>query len=1061
MRRCRRIGVLGIVVLALICVAAATPAVASPVLRPSIVTAKRVAPGGTLKYVLTTVNVGDLTTNGSVSLNVMLPVGITGISVTSRFGPLSSWSCSDPSGASAIHCTVTEPIAPGAEAEPVLLKVAVGSGAAGLFTSTFRIAGGDASSVAAIATTNVSTTPDFGITAFDGSVIDQVGGAYTQAGGHPYEAATTFELGTFADSVGNIIADGGQVKTVRVDLPQGFVGNPTAQPTCPMDLFLAIDPGFNCPTATQVGSVALKIARDSDTTLDLGDKLNLYSLEPPPGVVASLGVLAPGGVPLFLDARVASGGGYHVQVSAPDTPQAIVLLGTTVTLWGVPADPLHNPKRGCRGPNSLYGCDSESATRAFVTNPTFCTPAGEGLRTELAVDSWANRGVFDRASFVSHIPPGYGLSNPLSESEWGAVQGPTGCGVVPFDASISVEPDNPLPDSPSGLEFGMSFPQDGLDSPTGIATAHMRRVEVTLPEGMTVSPSSADGLQACSDGQIGIGNDEPVGCPEASKIGTVTATTPLLDEPLTGGVYVGTQESDDPLSGRMFRIFIALENKQRGLLIKLGGEVRTVGDEKSGSGRVVTVFNNNPQAPISNIVVRLKGGSRAPLATPPSCGTKTTVAKLTSWAGQTVERTDDFTIDCPPGLGGFAPSFNAGAVSPLAGAFSPFVVAIDRPDRQQYIAGVSLEMPGGTIAKLKGVPLCGDGDANAGTCPVQTRVGTATVGAGPGLAPFYIRGPVSWTGPYKGAPYGLAVAVRAKAGPFDLGTVVVRQAIYVDPTDAHLTVVSDPLPVVLKGVPVRLRSVNVEIDRPGFTLNPTSCVPKIIGANFVSSLGATARQTITNRVSDCAELAYTPKLKLRITGKDQTTDGKHPGLKVTYTQPRHQANTRAIKVALPLSLALDPENAASDTLCEFEEGQKPDPKCPKSSIIGTAKATTPVLNRPLSGPVYFVKNVRIDKNTGRRIRTLPTLLMALRGEVALNVRINSSVSKAGKLVSTIPVVPDAPVTRFDLRLKGGKKGILVVNGNACRRSKAATIALAAHNGKKQTTNTSTNPPCRR
>jgi hypothetical protein len=905
-----------------------------------------------------------------------------------------------------------------------------------------------------------SASAAFGLKAFDGSVTDQSGGAYTQAGGHPYEANTTFEVNATHNSLGDLIPDGGQIKTVLVDLPAGFVGNPTAQPACPMGVFLSPTQSFNCPESDQVGVVVLKIATPQpdfpDNTLQF-PPLPLYNLEPAPGVVASFGFIA-GNVPIFFDAHVASAGGYHVQVRVPDAPQALSVLVSSVTLWGIPSAPAHTALRGCQG-TTLRGCPAEAAPRAFLMNPTACPPVGEGLRTDLAADSWYNPGAFVKTSFVSHNPPGFSLDNPLPVSEWGSAQGPTGCEVLPFDPSISVAPDTRLPDAPSGLEFGLSFPQDGLDNPTGLGTANLKRAEVSFPEGMTISPSAADGLQACSDEQIGIGNDDPVGCPAASKVGTVVATTPLLDEPLEGALYVGSQESDDPASGRMFRTFIALESKQRGIVVKLGGEVRTVGDEKTGAGRLIATFDNNPQVPVSNITVRLKSGPRAPLATPPSCGEKTTTAKLTSWAGQTVERSDTFTIDCTPGLGGFAPGFGAGVLSPVGGAFAPLVVAIDRPDGQQYISGVGVEMALGTVAKLRGVPLCSDADANAGACAVGARIGTATVAAGPGTSPFYINGPVSFTGPYKGAPYGLAVAVRAKAGPFDLGTVVVRAAIYVDPTDARLTVISDPLPVVLKGIPVRLRSVHVDVDRPGFTINPTSCAPKTIRANFISSLNATASQNVAFQASDCAQLGFTPKLRLRLTGRGQTTDGKHPGLKTTLTQPRHQAGIKTVKLALPLSLALDPENAASDTLCEFEEGQKPDPKCPKSSVIGTAKAVTPVLNRPLTGPVYFVKNVRIDKRTGRRIRTLPTLLMALRGEVALNVRVNSSVSKDGKLVSTIPVVPDAPVTRFDLTLKGGPKGILVVNGNACKRAKTTNLTLTAHNNNKQTTHPNTNPPC--
>ena len=271
------------------------------------------------------------------------------------------------------------------------------------------------------------------------------------------------------------------------------------------------------------------------------------------------------------------------------------------------------------------------------------------------------------------------------------------------------------------------------------------------------------------------------------------------------------------------------------------------------------------------------------------------------------------------------------------------------------------------LAKLRGVPLCGQAQADAGACAIESRVGTATVGAGPGSNPYYINGPVALTGPYKGAPYGLSVAVRAVAGPFDLGTVVVRAAIYVDPSDGHLTVVSDPLPIVVKGVPVRLRTVNVKVDRPGFTITPTSCAEKQIVATFTSTQGAISRSSARYVAASCSRLDFTPKLSLALTGRGQTTDGKHPGLKATVTRPAHdQAGFKSFKVALPLSLALDPENAASDTLCEFEEGQKPDPQCPKSSIIGRAKAVSPLLNRPLAGNVYFVKNVRIDKRTGRR-----------------------------------------------------------------------------------------------
>jgi hypothetical protein len=545
----------------------------------------------------------------------------------------------------------------------------------------------------------------------------------------------------------------------------------------------------------------------------------------------------------------------------------------------------------------------------------------------------------------------------------------------------------------------------------------------------------------------------PAGCPEASKVATVTATTPLLDETLSGEVYVGSQLSDDPESGDMFRIVLVLKQPQRGIFVKLLGKARA----SKQTGRLEVTFRDNPQVPVSEMTLRFKDGPRAPLATPLDCGPKTVTADFTSWGGQTASRSDSFTIACTPGLNGFAPSFAAGTLTPTGGAFSPFAVRIGRADGQQYLSGVSIDMPTGLLAKLKGVPLCGDIEANAGSCPAGSRVGTATVGAGPGSNPFYLTGSASLTGPYKGAPYGLSVAVRAVAGPFDLGMVVVRQAIYIDPVDAHLSVRSDQLPIIVKGVPLRLRSVNVDVDRPGFTINPTSCAPKRIAATFGGSGGAVSTSNQRLQATECQSLAFKPKLGLRLTGRTQVADGKHPGLKAVVTQRRGQANIGKVQVKLPLSLALDPENAKA--LCEFDDGEKVN--CPKASIIGSARAVTPVLNRALTGPVYFVKGIRIDKKTGRRIRTLPTLLVPLRGEVAIDLRAKSSIQD-GKLVNTFEAVPDAPVSRFELNLKGGRNGILVVTGgrNVCRGQQVAQVNSDGQNGKRRDFQVRMTTPCK-
>jgi hypothetical protein len=936
---------------------------------------------------------------------------------------------------------------------------------------------------------------EFGVSAFDGGTFGPPpagtddplvsGPAYTQAGGHPYEAWTAFQMNRVPTSDGFFEVDGGSFRNVRVDLPPGLVGNPTAVPQCPKTRRIPIDsaevnsnpPEEFCPFESVVGFALLTFP----PAIQGGPLQNrpsvVFNVEPPPGVAASFG-LQFAGSQAFLDATLRADGEYAVSIRTRNAVNAVPVLGVRVALWGVPADPRHDAQRCIFLPpldagEFLPRCDnilggepgtptgpnpfpSSLERKAFLTLPTACTPPGVGLETRMHVESWEPASAPADSSFVSHLPPGFELNDESTwdPSTWGPPQGATGCDRLPFDPTFSAQPDSSLADSPTGLTVNLGFPQEGLDDPEGLATAHLRDTTVTLPEGMTINPSGAGGLAACTDAQVGFNSVTPVQCPEASKIATVTATTPVLEEQLSGAVYIGSQLSDDPESGDMFRIVLVLQNAERGIFVKLLGKVRA----DAQTGRLETSFAGNPQFPVSAISLRFKDGPRAPLAMPPDCGTKTVDASLSSWAGQLVHRSDSFNIACTPDIGAFAPSFEAGTTNPTGGAFSPFAVRINRPDRQGYMSGLTIEMPPGLIGKLKDVPQCPDAQAAAGTCGIESRVGTATVGAGPGSNPFYIDGSVSLTGPYKGAPFGLSTAVRVIAGPFDLGMVVVRQSIFVDPVDAHITVVSDPLPVIVKGVPVRLRSIAVDVNRPGFTINPTSCGPKQIKATMVSTTGAVHQVTQPFQVGDCQALPLKPKLRLSLTGRKQLRDGGHPGVRAVLTQGAGQANLRSVQVKLPLSLALDPERAQSDDLCEFEAGKRVD--CPASSIIGRARAITPVLNRALEGPVYFVKNVRIHPRTGRQIRTLPTLLIPLKGEVDIHLRAKTDVSR-DKLVNTFGTVPDAPVSRFELTLKGGKRGILVVNGNPCRRDRVADALMDGQNGKRADRAVKIGMPCKK
>ena len=928
----------------------------------------------------------------------------------------------------------------------------------------------------------------FGIAALDGAVSDESGGAYTQAGGHPDSASVTFALNRAMHDA-YVVPDGGNLRDARVDLPAGFVGDPTTMPQCSKSLRIPsnkqaeeLDFDLNdfCPLSSIVGIATVTVSQPSTAVLRL--VAPVFNLEPPPGVPAQFG-FSIYEHNVILDAVVRSNSDYGISVVTRYASEIKSALGSSVTLWGVPADHSHDDQRCMaffnRDPNwnaDLYAfpetgplpeCDKDFfrrltfpwnapnvanvQPRAFLTNPTACTPAGTGLETRLRVDPWDPASAPDEASFISHLPPGW----PLPPEDWGASQGPAACEKVPFDPSLTVSATTTKADSPSGLSVDLSLPQAGLSNPTGLASGHLKRATVTLPDGWSVSPSSADGLVGCSDAQSSVGTLLGAKCPEASKIGTVEATTPLLEETLSGGVYVGTQESNDPLSGRMFRMFIALNSEERGVRVKLPGQIRI----NPETGQVETTFDNNPQVPVDKISLRLNGGSRAPLATPLQCGTKPVTAQLEAWTGAVVTRTSDLSVACP-GAGPLRPSFTAGVTSNAAGRHASFGLRAERPDGQQVMNRLALRMPTGLLAKLRGVPRCSDAAAEAGVCPEASRVGTATTGAGPGANPFFLQGGVYLTGPYKAGPFGLAVAVRAKAGPFDLGTVVVRQQLRVDPIDAHVDVVSDPLPTILKGVPIRLRSLNVDVDRKDFVLNPTSCASKSLVATFGSPDGGVFNATSPFGASNCAALSLKPRLKLALTGKRQTTDGRHPGVKATVTQRRRDANLKRVEVKLPLSLALDPDNAQA--LCEFKDGTKVDPTCPRGSIVGRAVARTPILDQPLRAPVYFVKNVRTDPRTGRQIRTLPMLIIPLRGEngIKLNLKGTSKVS-GGHLVNTFAAIPDAPVSRFDLAINGGRNGILAINGNICRKKQVAGVQIDGQNNKTSDRRTTLTPVCKR
>jgi hypothetical protein len=850
----------------------------------------------------------------------------------------------------------------------------------------------------------------FSLAEFRGSVVGMDGSREAQAGSHP-DIEASFEISSHISPETGIGPDA-NIKDVTVDLPAGLVGDPTVVPTCP-DVLLSSIGAAQCPGNTQVGSVEVSHTFGFGSTTPFKDRIGLYNLAPPPGVAARFGFNLISTVAL-LDARLTANGEYHVTVTSKNTSQGLAIIGVRTLLWGVPADPKND---ALRADHNRLGSPSDQPRRPFISLPTACPDAPH--KTTISMNSWQDTATFVTGSFDRDA------FGPLVTEN---------CEALPFEPSMTLAPTTSAPDAPAGLDARLELPQS--DSPDGLSTAHLKDVEVTLPEGMTINPGSADGLAACSDAQLALGQDTAATCPDASKIGTVTARTPLLAETLQGGIYLRSQASDDPESGDLFRVAIELINKDRGVDVKLGGRLFV----NASTGRIKAVFNNNPKVPVSDVTLAFKSGARAPLATPAACGNAGYQAHMTAWSGRAVDRSLGFPVDCKAGLGGFAPAFAAGVRAPRGGAFSPFALTIQKPDGNTPLAGLRMQLPEGLIAMVKG--------------NVGQQVGTVKTFAGPGTNPYVLPGKVYLEGRYDDAPFSLRVVVPAKAGPFDLGDVIVRQKIYVNPENAQVTIVSDPIPTVVKGVPVRLQRLEVDIDKPGFMINPTSCAAKEIKGTLASVAGQTAALTNRFQVGECSSLGYTPKLAMTMTGKGQTKDGSHPALNARLTPPAGDANNKKVTVTLPLSLALDPGNA--NGLCEPADAAKN--KCPAASIVGSAQAQS-ILPDTLKAPVYFVRGERLDSK-GKVRKTLPKLFLPLTANgVTVNVWGDSDVEDE-RLVTTFNNLPDAPFTTFDLNINGGKHGILAVSSsNTCAATQIADAEFGGQNGKAYTSKVTMGTPC--
>jgi uncharacterized repeat protein (TIGR01451 family) len=1014
----------------------ASSAMATPIWSLISTSNSTVEPGGQLTFHVDMTNLGNADTDGSpYTLTATLPAGMTAVSVGDSFGV---FACTDPVGASTIGCTATA-TAPHGFLTPLTFTVDVGAGASGVLTARFDVIGGGAPQPANTAdpVTIAGGSPPFAIDAFDAQVIgDAAGTPYTQAAGHPYGAFVAYDVTTHTDP--SSVVGGPQPveppKDVTVDTPPGFVGNPTGVDECTNgQLANTVGPIAQpfCPATSQIGT-AVAIINGQPLANTVGP-LPVYNMVPPPGVPARFGFNVAG-VLVLLDAQVRTGGDYGLTVRARNIPEGLAIAGTRITLWGVPSDASHDFERACPGQVGPVGggptCTSGAPRKAFLRNPTSCTPAGVGLPTTLHIDSWFDPSDVKERTVFSHLTPAY----PFAPTDWGAQQGPDGCDRVPFDPVLSGAPlTGPKAGEPSGFAFDVTIPQS--DDPDVIAQADLKKAVVTLPEGVRVSPSSAAGLGACSSAQIALRSAALPTCPDASKIGTVTIDTPLLDQQVTGGIYLA-KPFDNPFDSL---VAVYLTASAKGVVIKLPGQVSM----DPQTGQITSTFDDNPQLPFSRLHLEFKSGPHAPLTLPHRCTTLTTHAVLTGWNGRTVFSDSSFALTenakgqpCPSK---FTPGFDAGTKSNRAGSSSSFLLRFTREDDDQELSGVTVKLPSGLTGRIASAELCSDAAARALACPAGSKIGDVTVGAGAGTDPFFItNGRAYLTGPYKGAPFGVAIDVPAVAGPFDLGTVSVRSALFVDKHTAAVRIVSDPLPTILQGIPLDVRDVRVDVNKPGFFLNPTSCARKTIAATLRSTQGASANVSTDFQAFECANLGFKPRMVLRVGGRGHTHRGQTSPFSTSVTMPRGDANLRFVRVSLPSTI--NARLTVIEDACTRAEFESDIAKCAHARA-GTASAVTPLLRDPLHGSVYFVKNGH----------AIPDLFVALRGQVDFDLIGRITIQRNKFLTTTFDAAPDVPIKSFTLRLLGDpKNGSVGAAANLCsaksRRAKAR-LDYIGQNGK--------------
>jgi len=1020
-------------------------------------------------------NLGDADAEGAgadgpIVFTDTLPPGLKALRISAAAGFLGNLGPGFPFGL-AIECSrvTSVPLTCTSVADlppydQIVVKIAVevlpGASLGAMEVNAASISGGGAPAVTVSRPLTVSDEPTpFGLSSYELDVEGPDGAPDVQAGSHPFQVTSTVMLNKAllqgSNGKGALEAPIALPKNFGAKLPAGMIGNPTPLPRCSLVKFLDdIEHDHNaCPVSTVIGVASVLV--DEPGSLGVtGFTQPLYNLEPAFGEPARFGFFVPvSETTVLLDTSVRSGPGedYGITVTSPNTEQIAALLSSQITFWGVPGEAIHDKSRGwgcvklpVAGPCDESGPEQEHPP-GFLIQPTSCS--GEPLQSSIAVDSWVQP-----ADFLN-VPVSAGL--PTQH----------GCNRLAFSPTMKTEPTSDSAASPSGLDFNLYFQDEGLTSAEGNAQSQLKNTVVVLPEGFTINPSAGVGLAGCTEADYAretVNSAPGAGCPNESKLGTVEIETPLLTQKIDGNIFIATPYQNPP--GSLVALYVVAKNPETGILIKLVGKVTP----NLVTGRLTTTFENNPQLPFDHFNFHFREGQQAPLVTPPTCGTYSTQAQLTPWSEPTTTLTDTSSFEITSGVGGgacpvgntppFKPGIASGTVNNNAGAYSPFYLHLTRGDADQEISGFTTNLPPGLTGELTGLPFCPNADIEAArhktgreeeaspSCPAASEVGHTLVGTGVGAVLAYVPGKIYFAGPFDGAPFSLVSVTSAVVGPFDLGTVVLRFGLAINPYTAQVNVSptsSEPIPTIIKGIVTHVRDIRVYINRPNFIIDPTNCSPMAIGSTLTSSLGAGATITSPFQAASCGNLAFYPKFAVSTSAKTSRADGASLHVHLTYPSGAQGTYANIAKVKVELPKQLPSRLTTLQKACTNAQFEANPAGCPTPSVIGQAKAVVPNIPEPLSGPVYFVSHGG---------EAFPSLEIVLQGYGVKVVLVGATyISKSGVTSTTFKAIPDNPVTSFELTLPEGKYSALAANGNLCALtttktvSKKVTVRVKGHN----------------